>query len=251
MQNLRGFRDALLENAERRGIGDHERRDIAIDDLPQLLDIDLAARVRANIFHFVAGDHRGGRIGAVRRIRDQNFLARIALALQISANQEQPGQFTLRAGAGLECHRVHAGDFEQAVLQDLENFQAALRKLDGLIGMLGGDAVQTRDVLVHARVVLHGAGAERIHAEVDREIPSGEAREVADHLDFTDFGEAGYFRRERCAPRACFAFTAGTSSGGNSKPRFPGADFSKISPSFWLTWRLAFLMRSVTANPLV
>src|SRR5882757_7947612 len=30
-------------------------------------------------------------------------------------------------------------------------------------------------------------------------------------------------------------------------PRLPGADCSKISPSFWLTWRPAFLIRSVNS----
>src|SRR5271156_2266310 len=36
-------------------------------------------------------------------------------------------------------------------------------------------------------------------------------------------------------PRACAGSTAGTSSGGSSMPRLPGADCSKIRPSFWLT----------------
>src|SRR5260370_2655660 len=35
---------------------------------------------------------------------------------------------------------------------------------------------------------------------------------------------------------------AGTSSGGNSNARFPGDDFSKISPSLWLVWRDAFFI---------
>ena len=48
----------------------------------QMLDVNLAARVGADIFHFVAGNHRGGGIGAVRGVRNQNFLARIALALR-------------------------------------------------------------------------------------------------------------------------------------------------------------------------
>src|SRR5205807_6666910 len=43
--------------------------------------------------------------------------------------------------------------------------------------------------------------------------------------------------------------TAGTSEGGNSKPRFPGADFSKIRPSLWRVWRAAFLILSATFVP--
>ena len=60
----------------------------------------------------------------------------------------------------------------------------------GLLGMRGRQAIQPRDVFVHARVVLHGAGAQRIHAQVDRVVPAGEPREVADHFDFADFGKA-------------------------------------------------------------
>ena len=106
--------------------------------------------------------------------------------------------------------------------------------------MLGGEAVEARDEFVDARVVFHGAGAERIHAEVNRVIPGGEAREVADHFDFADFGEAFDCVAREFARRVPSAgSTAGTSSGGSSMPRLPGADFSKIRPSFWLTWRAA------------
>ncbi len=56
--------------------------------------------------------------------------------------------------------------------------------------MLGGQAFEPRDELVDARIVFHGAGAERVHAEIDRVIPCGKAGEVADHFDFADFGEA-------------------------------------------------------------
>ena len=64
------------------GIGDHQRGDVFGDEFAQMIDVDLPARVRPDVFHFVAGDHRGGGIGAVRGVRNQNFLARIALALR-------------------------------------------------------------------------------------------------------------------------------------------------------------------------
>ena len=121
-----------------------------------------------------------------------------------------------------------------------QNLQAALRKFDRLVGMFGGDAVEARDEFIYARIVFHGAGAERIHAQINGVIPGGKAREVADHFDFADFGEAFDFGAQVLPrPARCAASTAGTSSGGSSMPRLPGADFSKISPSFWLTWRRA------------
>ena len=53
-----------------------------------------------------------------------------------------------------------------------------------------GESFEPRDELVDARVVLHGAGAQRIHAEIDGVVPGGEAREVADDIDFAHFRKA-------------------------------------------------------------
>ena len=176
-------------------------------------------------------------------IGDQHLLARIALALEVGADQQQARQFALRAGGGLERGGLHAGDFEQASLQSRQDLQAALRELLRLIRMLGGHAFQARDVFVDARIVFHGAGAQRIHAQVDGVVPGGEPREVADHLDLAHFGEAleigaGVIAQQR------LHVDGGNVGGGSSMPRFPGADFSKIRPSFWLMLRAAFLILS-------
>src|SRR5712671_6242557 len=101
VQDLRDFRDALLKNAQRRRIRDHQRSDIRRDQFTKLVDVDLAVRFGFNVFHFIARDNRGGRIRAVRGIRNQNFLTWIALLLQIRANQQQAGKFALSAGGGL------------------------------------------------------------------------------------------------------------------------------------------------------
>src|ERR1700691_1683157 len=51
-------------------------------------------------------------------------------------------------------------------------------------------------------------------------------------------GNPSIASRVNSFPSAFAGSTAGTSSGGSSIPRLPGADFSKISPSFWLgCWR--------------
>src|SRR5262247_1432192 len=56
--------------------------------------------------------------------------------------------------------------------------------------MFRSDSFEPRHKLVHAGVVLHGARAKRIHAEVDGVIPRGKTREVAEHLDFAHFRKA-------------------------------------------------------------
>ena len=132
------------------------------------------------------------------------------------AHQQDAGEFAVRAGGRLQRDRVHAGDFEHGLFEPAIHFHRALRELSGLVGMRPRHAFDTRHQFIHARVVLHGAGTERIQAEIDGVVPGGEAREVADHLHFADFGEVFDFRadvasaerllrdrrRERPAPEA-------------------------------------------------
>ena len=75
-------------------------------------------------------------------------------------------------------------------MQIVQDAQAALRDFSRLLGMFGGQTIEARDEFVDAWIVFHGAGAERIHAEVNGVIPGGKAREMADDFDFADFGEA-------------------------------------------------------------
>ena len=139
--------------------------------------------VRLEVLHLVAADGRGGGIGAVRRVGNEDLAARIALRLMPCANQQDAGELAMRAGGGLQRDGVHAGDVDQAALQQVDDFENALGERFGPVGMRFGQAFDARDELVHARVVLHGARAQRIHAEIDGVVPGGEAREVADDFD--------------------------------------------------------------------
>ncbi len=51
-------------------------------------------------------------------------------------------------------------------------------------------------------------------------------------------------------PRSFAVSTSGTSSGGSFHAALPGDDFSKIRPSFWLTWRVALRVMCFIAPPL-
>ena len=81
---------------------------------PEVVDVDVAARVAGDHHHLHAG-HRGGRrIGAVRGGGDQADVAmRLAARGVIAADREQPGIFALRAGIRLQRDRVIAGDVAQ------------------------------------------------------------------------------------------------------------------------------------------
>ncbi len=191
VQDFGGLGDILLEHAERRRIRDHHGGHVVVHNLFQARDVDLAAFIRGHVFHVVAGNHRGRGIGAVRGVGYQNFFARVSLRVfEVRANEQQAGEFALRARRRFQRARIHARNFDEAILEQLQNFQAALRKFLRLVGMLGGDAVQAGDEFIHARIVFHGAGAERVHAEIDGVIPGGEPREVADHFDLADFGKS-------------------------------------------------------------
>ena len=89
----------------------------------------------------------------------------------------------MRAGRRLQRDRVHAGDLDQAALQQVDDLEHALRQRFGPVGMRLGQPLDARHKLVDARVVLHRARAQRIHAQVDGVVPRREPREVADDLD--------------------------------------------------------------------
>ena len=60
----------------------------------------------------------------------------------IGADHQHAGEFAVRAGGGLQRDGVHAGDFDQAVAQRLDDAQRALRKRFRLVGMPVGQALQ-------------------------------------------------------------------------------------------------------------
>ena len=214
VQNVGDLVDLVFEDAERGRVGEHQRRGVFVDLARERFEIDAAVGVRLEVLDLVAADGRGGRVGAVRRVGNENLAAGIALRLVPRADQQDAGELAMRAGRGLQRDRVHAGDFEQAALQQVDDFENALRERFGPVGMRLGQALDARDKFVHARVVLHGAGAERIHAEVDGVVPGGEAREVADDLDLAELREQAGHLAVRVAEQSA-ASTAGTSSGGS------------------------------------
>jgi len=135
----------------------------------------------------------------MRRIRNQDFLPRISLLLQIRANHQDSGEFAVRARRWLQRDRVHSGDFDQAFAQQLQDLQRALRELLRLIRMRVRQAFTPRGNFVDARVVLHRARTERIQARIDAVVPSRDARKVANNLDLAHFGQRGRVLADRVA----------------------------------------------------
>ena len=82
MQDFGGLDDARFEDAQRVGVGDHQAGHVLGDGLFERREIEQAVLVGADVLDHVAGDGGGGGVGAVRRIRNQDLLARVALLLR-------------------------------------------------------------------------------------------------------------------------------------------------------------------------
>ena len=177
----------------------------------EIVDIDVAARV-AGDHHDLHADHAGGgRIGAVRGGGDQADLAmRLAARGVIAADRQQPGIFALRAGIRLQRDRVIAGDVAQPLFQPREQRVIARGLLARRERMQVAEFRPGQRDHLGGGVELHGAGAERNHGAVEREIAVGELAHVAQQLGLGAMGvehRMGEERRwrasaRRAAPRA-------------------------------------------------
>ena len=134
--------------------------------------------------------------------RDEAHVAeRVAAALVIRADREQPRVLALRPGVGLERHRREAGDLGQPSLEIGEHLLVAA----GLVG--GGERVQLADLGPGHRdhlggpVELHRAGAERDHRVREREVARLQPAQVAQHLVLGVVPVEDRVAEERVLPR--------------------------------------------------
>ena len=186
--------DLVLEDPQRRGIRDHERRHVRPERLAQRAEVDPAALVRANRDRLVA-DHRGGRgVRAVGAVRDEHLGALLAVAVGavVGTRHEHAGQLAVRAGRGLQADGVEAADLLEELGQQPHQLEASLAQRLGVERMRLGQPGQPRGPLVDLRVVLHRARPERIEVQVDRLVQVGEPVEVAEHV------ELAHLRQPRC-----------------------------------------------------
>jgi len=160
--------DAAFEHPERGRIGEHQPGGLRPDRVAQRRQIDVALAVGGNFTHDVAAHCRGGRVGSVRSVRHHDFLSRMVAAVAvIGANHRHTGKLALRAGHRREAHTRHAGDLLQHLLQLPEAGEESLPGLLGRKRMAGRKLGKQRKFIARARVVFHGARAERIKMRVD------------------------------------------------------------------------------------
>ncbi len=101
-----------LEDAVGRRVGEHQRRQpvaVAGGLVAQVGEVDVALVVAGHRHHPEAGHHRAGRVGAVRRGRDQADVApALAAGLVVGADDQQAAELALRARVGLQRHRARS-----------------------------------------------------------------------------------------------------------------------------------------------
>jgi hypothetical protein len=117
----------------------------------------------------------------------------------------------LRTGLRLQRHEVHPGDLREHLLQLVGERENALRRPVRLTRVHVRE--EGRDAVVHLRVVLHRAGAERVHPRVDRVVQLREMRVMPHDLGL---GELRQTQR-------CLSLERVRDLGGLVRPHVPSA----------------------------
>ncbi|MNC85448.1 hypothetical protein D3C83_10470 [compost metagenome] len=131
-------------------------------------EIDVAFRVGRNFAYCVSAHHRRRGVGAVRRVRHEDLpTAGIAAGIVIGPDHGYARELALGTRHRCEADRRHAGH----VLQHFLQFEHAGEK--PLAGVVGRGGVACEELRQHgeriagARIVFHGARAQRIEMGVD------------------------------------------------------------------------------------
>ena len=117
MNQLCNLGDMRLEEAQGIRIGHHHRgngRALLTDNTLQVLQINLSVRVRLHLQDFQSADSSRGRIGAMRRIRDEDLGTQaVATALVIGTNNHQSRQLTMSTRTGIQRKLTKSRQFGQ------------------------------------------------------------------------------------------------------------------------------------------
>ena len=186
MDHLADLADGLFEHPVGGRVGDHQRGQalaVLLGLGAQVVEIDVAALVAGHHHHAHVDHAGGGGVGAVGRGRDQADVAlTLAAARVIGTDGQEAGVLALGAGVGLQGDGVIAGGGAEHGLQLGGELGIAL----GLVGR--GEGMDTaefrpgdRDHLAGG-VELHGAGAQRDHGAIQRQVLVRQLAQVAHQL---------------------------------------------------------------------
>ena len=153
--------------------------------------------VRRNALDRVPRDRCAGGVGAVRGIRNQDFLSWLAPGLVIRANHEDSRQFAVRSRCRLQADGIHSADLRKASFKAILYFESSLDLLVRHVGVCERKPVQACHPLIDLGVVFHRARAERIEPEIDVVVPGRQAGEVPNDIDLAEFRHTRYAAAEQ------------------------------------------------------
>ena len=197
VDDLRDLDNLFLEEPERVGVGEHQRGAVVVDQFREVAHVDQALGVGMNGLNLVPRQRGGGRVGAVRRIGDDDAPAGVATRRVVGVDHQDARELALRAGGGLQRHAIHARHFLQPLFEFIHQTQRALRERLALQGVRGRRARVPRHLLVDLGVVLHRARPQWIKAAVHAVVLAGEARVVPNDVHLAELGERGCRRASR------------------------------------------------------
>ena len=113
VEDLCDLIDVLVEQAERRGIRQHQSGGVVVDHLAQVRDVDVAALIRLDLLELEAGHRHAGGVRPVRSVGDDDLVPLLATVGKVRAHQHQPGELALRACRGLQRDRRQSGDLRE------------------------------------------------------------------------------------------------------------------------------------------
>ena len=190
VEDPRDVLDPLVEETERRRVREHETCRSLVHLRSQIVEVEIAARVRLDPLELVARHRHARGIRPVSRVGGDDRVALLTSVGEVRAHEHEAGQLSLRAGGGLKRDRRQPGDLGQHPLETPHQLECSLRALVLLMRVQVAEAREPGEPLVDARVVLHRAGAERVEAGVDAEGAIGQSSEVAHDLRFRELGES-------------------------------------------------------------
>ena len=146
-------------------------------------EVDIAIFQTGDRNDFEPGHNRAGRIGAVRRGRDETDVSvRFSARRVILANREQARKFALRSGIGLQRNRGESRDFSKPLFELLASLSVAARLIAGRERMQVGNLRPRDRKHLRGRIEFHRAGTERNHRRCQRQIARFELFEITQHF---------------------------------------------------------------------
>ena len=148
MEDPRDVLDALVEEAERRRVREHEPGRPLVHLAAEIVEVEVPACVGLDLLELVAGHRDARRVRPVRGVGGDDRVALLAAVREVRAHEHEAGELSLGARSGLQRHRRKARDLGEDALQVPHELERALRPVVLLVRM---QVTESRQPRRHAR----------------------------------------------------------------------------------------------------